>query len=118
MELQRHYEEAIRVSSETKPDLISSGFVPNVQKSIWDPVQKIEWLGFEIDLKDGLFTVPNRRIVSIIDGIDDILHRINVSIVTARLVARVVGKVMSTNLVTGNMSRIMTKSLQVCIESS
>ncbi len=111
------YAEALRVSSEVKADLIASGFVPNVQKSIWIPVQKIEWLGFDIDLEDGSFTVPGRRVVSIIEGIDDIVHRNNVSIVTARLVARVVGKIMSTNLVTGNMSRIMTKSLQVCIES-
>ena len=35
----------------------------------------------------------------------------------ARRVASVVGKIMSTNLVTGNMARVMTKSLQVCIES-
>ena len=37
--------------------------------------------------------------------------------VTARMLVGVVGKIMSTNLVTGNMARIMTKALHVCIES-
>ena len=112
---------SLRVSSEVRSDLIDAGFVPNVQKSVWIPVQKMEWLGYDIDLVDGSFAVPQRRIAGISDGIDSIIHRIGQRItsrrVTARRVASVVGKIMSTNLVTGNMARVMTESLQVCVES-
>jgi hypothetical protein len=66
-------QEAIKVSGNIKADLFKSGFVPNFLKSIWDPCKTIEWLGYDIDLESGVFSVHERRILAIHQGIERIL---------------------------------------------
>ena len=112
------YAEAVKFSSEVKEDIIASGFVPNVQKSVWRPASKIRWLGYDVDLNAGYISIPKRRISDITDTIDGILsEKRHPSFIFARKLASIVGKVMSTGLVTGNVARVMTKALHVCIES-
>ena len=112
------YEEALRMSTEVKADILASGFVPNAQKSMWTPVSKIEWLGYEIDLASGFFAVPDRRTLAIKSAIDNLpFAGPGVKLVRARVLASVVGKIMSTGLVVGNVSKLMTKALHCCIES-
>jgi hypothetical protein len=41
-----HLQLSSRQAIQVKSDLISSGLVPNKDKSIWTPVQSLEWLGF------------------------------------------------------------------------
>jgi hypothetical protein len=41
------------VSVQVRGDLIKSGFVANNEKSVWKPVQSIEWLGFIWNLSSG-----------------------------------------------------------------
>ncbi len=38
--------EAVAASEAVKVDILRSGFIPNVQKSVWIPAKTIEWLGF------------------------------------------------------------------------
>ena len=45
-------------------DLELSGFVANVIRSQWHPSQEGMHLGFLVDLKNGIFTVPK-------SGVDD-----------------------------------------------
>ena len=112
------YIEAHRISSEIKEDIIASGFVPNIQKSIWFPVPKIEWLGYIIDLVEGFIAIPERRIFSIKHTIANVLSIKSVpKVINARALASIVGKIMSTNLVLGNIARVMTKAMHVCIEA-
>ena len=59
------YEEAKSASDSIRADLIASGFVPNVQKSKWEPSKTLEWLGYDIDLDAGSVSVPERRIIDI-----------------------------------------------------
>ena len=35
------------MSTEVKQDLLNTGLVPNVDKSVWDPVQELNWLGMK-----------------------------------------------------------------------
>ena len=49
-------------STIVKSDLVSSGFVPNYEKSIWAPSQVLDWLGFTIDLFQGLLFVPGLKL--------------------------------------------------------
>ena len=58
-------QEAKYLSAMVRDDIIKSGFVPNVQKSIWKPSQSMEWIGYDIDLEANLMSVPGRRISSI-----------------------------------------------------
>jgi hypothetical protein len=41
------------MSVQVRGDLIKSGFVANNEKSVWNTVQSIEWLGFIWDLSSG-----------------------------------------------------------------
>jgi len=49
-------------SSKFKCDIISSGFVPKADKSMWDPVQCMVFLGLNIDTSLGVLRIPEHRI--------------------------------------------------------
>ena len=49
-------------STEVKQDLISSGFVPKVGKSMWTPVQNLPFLGIDINNDSGTFSITRMRI--------------------------------------------------------
>ncbi len=104
-----------------KSDLINAGFVPNVQKSIWEPVSKTEWLGFQLNLENGMMSLPSRRITSITQGIHSILSHDDSSdqekVVHVRDLASVAGKIISSYLIIGSVSRLMTKSIHCVIET-
>ncbi|XP_072042758.1 uncharacterized protein [Amphiura filiformis] len=112
-------DKAKEASDSIKADLIKSGFVPNIQKSIWSPTITLEWLGYDIDLESGAFGVTGRRVQDIHQSTTTILNykdnsgNLNVK---ARLLASVAGKIVSTSLAVGNIARLMTKSLHVCVE--
>ena len=38
--------EAVAASEAVKRGIVRSGFIPNVQKSVWIPAETIEWFGF------------------------------------------------------------------------
>ena len=119
------FQKANKHSAEVKVDLINAGFVPNVQKSVWNPVSETEWLGFVINLSDGLLILPKRRIGSIKKGIQDVLkfsHRGDQQVhklvwVKVKKLASVTGKIISSYLAVGSMSRIMTRAMHCDIES-
>ena len=43
--------------------LLAAGFLPNYDKSIFTPVQSIDWLGFTWNLKDGVLEVPLKKMI-------------------------------------------------------
>ena len=49
-------------SAQVKHELESAGFIINIDKSKWEPCHTIEWLGFQIDLAKGEFSVPANKI--------------------------------------------------------
>ena len=50
------------VAKQMKADLLRAGFVPNEQKSQWEPSQTVEMLGMRIDLKEGRIFATERRV--------------------------------------------------------
>ena len=56
------FAECCSQSMAVKSDLFCAGFVVNTQKSILAPVQSLRWLGYRLDLKDNLLTVPEEKI--------------------------------------------------------
>lgn len=88
-------------------DLKSAGFVTNDDKSVWTPCQRITWLGLVWDSSNGSLEITPRRIEKILKTIDSIVDR--QFIVSARLLASLTGQIISTGVVLGNISRILTR---------
>ena len=54
--------EAGFTSQLVKNTLSNAGFVVNEAKSTWAPTQKLQWLGFTIDLEHGQVSVPEKKL--------------------------------------------------------
>jgi hypothetical protein len=104
---------------EVKIDLIKSGFVPKAEKSFWQPVKHLAWLGTIIDTEYGYYKIPEDRVEKIINTITDICSCLSVrKTVYVRKVASLVGQIISTYSVIGNIIYLMTKHLSIDINSS
>ena len=55
-------EAAEQTSIIVRQDLADAGFLAHEQKSQWIPSQKIQWLGFDLDLERGVVSVPPQKI--------------------------------------------------------
>jgi hypothetical protein len=97
-----------QISESVLATLLHAGFVPNYDKSVFTPTQKIEWLGFIWNLQEGVIQVPHGKITNIADKINAILskHR-----VTARNLASILGKIISLIPAFGNVCQLMTRHL-------
>jgi hypothetical protein len=95
-----------------KSDLCMSGLVANDDKSIWVPSQNTTWLGLDWNGVNGTFAIASHRLEKLNSAITTILnqHRI-----TARQLARVVGQIISTGPVTGNLVRILSRHCQMSV---
>ena len=91
------------LSSRIKEDLRRVGFEGNAEKSIWEPVQSIVWLGLCWNSLNGTICVTERRLNKILDHIQNI--RNNFYVLSARQLASFTGKIISTRPVVGNVSR-------------
>ena len=89
-----------------------SGFVPNSVKSIWVPTLVIDWLGFTIDLFQGLLFIPWKKIKRVLSDINSILEA-NCS--SARELSALAGRINSLSLAVGNATTLMTKFLHISI---
>ena len=106
------YRAASVSSAKVKENLAYSGFVPNSEKSLWFPTPVIDWLGFTIDLFQGLPFVPGKklkRVLSDIVSIKETGHS------TARELSAVAGRINYFNLAVGNVTNLMTKFLNMAI---
>lgn len=104
------------VASSIKNDLLLSGFVPKAEKSLWLPVQTIEFLGNILESTVNRISIPNRRVHKTFKTISDIEislkeHRR----VHVRLVASFVGQIISMSIVLGHIAQIMTRYLSMDI---
>lgn len=78
------------------------------------PVQRLDWLEFVIDLAVGQVEVPERKLATLRDLIYKVLR---MDLVPARLLACLIGKIISLGLAVGPISRFMTRSLYALLES-
>ena len=90
-------------------DLLSAGFLPNYEKSVWKPQISIDWLGFVWDLDKGILSIPEKKILDIVQLLNTFLE--NSKQLTARNVAAVVVKIIALSPTLGNICRIMTRHL-------
>ena len=102
------FERTKSLSDIVKNDLFLSGFIYNERKSFWEPRQEGEHLGFYVNFKDGTFSLTQKRIEKFRALLDFIMESL---FLTARLVARLVGAVISVGLGIGPMGGLRTRML-------
>ena len=98
-----------------KDSLLKAGFVINEKKSIWLPVQNIEWIGIMWNSIRYEISIPDRRISDCLKNIQFVME--NKNHLSARQLARCTGKLVSMQPVYGNLVRLMTRQLYLLIES-
>ena len=103
------------IAKAVKSDLGEAGFVTNDEKSICEPSQRIDWLGFTWDSALGTIEIVDRRFAKILSTIDSVVD--SGFVITARKLASFTGQVISKSPVSGNISRIMTRliALKSCV---
>ena len=95
--------------------LTEAGFVINTQKSIWQPQRELTWLGVNINAHKLCFSIPQTRMESIFFSLEKIIK--NLPYTTARKLAKVCGKLISTKFVTGNVAQLKTRNLYKIIRA-
>lgn len=106
-------EKAYTASAIVRSTLKQVGFVLNQEKSVRQLVQHLQWLGFIIDMALGQVEVPQEKLAFTCLSSQHKLH----IIIPVKLLASIVGRIISMGLAVGPISRFMTHSLYACIES-
>ena len=108
-----------RISSlSVHADLLKSGFVPNEEKSLWEPTQVITWLGTVIDTSQCIISATDTRIQSLSEDLSFLLDSTHPSLYQVRKLASVCGKIISLVTCVGNVARLMTRNIFAVINSA
>ena len=89
-------------------DLALADFILNRTKSKLSPQQTGQWLGVIIDVLTGRYFVPEEKIVKLMHSIDSVLAT---RLVPARLLASIIGQIISMSLAIGPVARLRTRVL-------
>ena len=95
------------LSFKVHQDLTLPGFTPNDEKSIWDPTQKLVFLGSVLDFGSGLIHIPEGRISKLKSSIVSCLQK---SSIAARDLASITGQVISMSCAVGHITRLLTRN--------
>ena len=107
-------EAAERASVIVRQDLTYAGLLAHKGKSQWVPPQKISWLGFDLDLKKGVVSVPPQKI----QNLQELLIALQgCPCITAKQLASLVGNIMSISIALEPVARLMTRSLYTLLNS-
>ena len=99
-------------------DLLKSGFVPNEDKSLWEPVQIITWLGVILNTIDGSVKATDYRIVKLTTDLGTLSSQPPSRNVHVKTVASIAGQIISLFSCVGSVCRIMTRHLFAVVNSA
>ena len=94
--------------------LNKAGLMVNYEKSVWDPVQRMTWLGITVDTITGIYSITDKRINKCISHLNSILM---CPLVSARKLAKVVGCLVSMHFVFGDIVSLRTRAMNSVIAS-
>ena len=86
------------------------GFLISEEKSHLDPHQVGEFLGYSVDLENGVFSVPQKKVNGLLKLLHDVRSQHTVS-VSACAVARVTGTIISMGLALRPVARLFSRHL-------
>jgi hypothetical protein len=99
-----------------RQNLESAGFFINKDKSVWEPSRRVPWLGFIWDLNTFSLEIPLEKITRFKNDI--ILAMSELSVLTARRLAKITGKIISFIPSYGNKCGIMCRNMLMIIATS
>jgi hypothetical protein len=105
-----------RVAAEVEADFYKGGLIINVPKSQRVPTQRLRHLGFDVDLAEGLFRIPEDRWQQLLSTVNSILSARG-GRVQARKLEVMVGQVISMRLAWGPVTQLYTRNLYALINS-
>ena len=108
-----------RVNANAASELVQctleqAGFTVNSKKSIWEPTQRLQWLGFIVDSAKGQLEVPTGKVAALTHKLQDTCHR---SMLPAKNLASILGSIISMGLAVGPVTQLMTRSAYALLES-
>ena len=113
--IEYNYVEAKGKSEFVQQTLTKSGFIPNIQKSTWEPCKILTWLGIDINLSSGTLKITKSRIDNILNTISLIMRKI---FVPGRILAKLAGQLISTKYVIGDIAQLRIRFLYKAMEQS
>jgi hypothetical protein len=105
--------QSLKDAETVRTDLANAGLIVNEAKSVWCPTQCIKWLGFELDSLRNVFIIPADKLQGILGCVTSAL--LSRACLSAKDLAKVVGKLCALFHALGNLVYIMTKSSQMWI---
>ena len=108
------FDRANAASHTVQESLARAGFVTNVSKSHWKPSQQGRWLGLNINLDEGTLSIPTGKIAKLKCSVAAILES---GIAPAKLIASVIGRIVSMSLGIGPIGRFRTRGLYRLLNS-
>ena len=85
-------EEALRIRLIVAVDLKRLGWVHHLEKGQWEPAQVVKYLGLIVDLREGRWRIPTKKIQSLVNLLEAALGGQQV---TAKTLARLLRKILS-----------------------
>ena len=104
--VEENFETATINSKIVKQDLEDSGLIANQQKSHWVPQKQLTWLGVSINSGLGILHIPEVKVKNILQLIDKMLNN---KVTSARRLASLTGKIISTSIVLGSVTNMMLR---------
>lgn len=109
-----NYDLTLADSLFVQESLTSAGQVIYCEKSVWDPVQSLEWKGLHWQSSVFSLAVSKRRIKELKNSLTQIKEALPQ--VSARVLDRWTGRIVSMMSVVGNVARLRTRFLYMEIE--
>jgi hypothetical protein len=113
--LEETYEKAEYAAHHTPGDLLAAGFIITEERSVWQPIQIIEWLGLKWDATAGTISISDKHITKTTRLLDTAIKFPNMS---ARELSTIVGSIISMGPVLGRLARIMTRHCQITVAAA
>ena len=113
-------DEAVRSSNFARETLLTLGFLLAEEKCQWEPTRQAVWLGYYIDMHEARLYITEERIKRLEIFIDSVLSQIEkdqYSLIHVKVLASVVGQIISLQHVIGKKVRLLTRQMYKCILS-
>ncbi|XP_060080812.1 uncharacterized protein LOC132560179 [Ylistrum balloti] len=113
----RNKTRAVDLSRQVHKDLGRFGFLIAENKCEWEPTQEVTWLGLRWNMTEGMVYITEKRLVRFETSVKAVLDFVSVGRlgVPARVLAGVVGQVISMGVAFGTVVRFMTRYMYACI---